>query len=490
MKKLLKFLVISILVLGLSFAMLACTATEAPSDQDVTDGGQTDGDVSSDTDGGITDGGDANGDDIGGDVNDDSGFVDGNFFIFEESADGTGVTLTSVSLTKGMVEIPTTYWGKPVVGISSIAFYSNETVVEVSIPDTVTTIGERAFSACVNLQKVNFGEDSALKSIGDRAFFNCERLVECILPLSIAEIGSEAFANCYDYQNLSAEGVNLSEYTISRLGHSAFENTKWFEDLDTLGDVFIGKCAYTYIVGDNQEGQTYQVEYTSSDVVAVGEKALYGLEYITSVHIGAQVTYIGEKAFCNMPSLQTITVDEANPYYSSEGNCLVEKSTSKLLTAVATSVVPSTVTVIGSEAYAFRRDIGSVTLSNAVVTVEPNAFEGSSLTSITLPEGLSTISERLFLNCDELQSVRIGESVTSIGSAAFNGCTSLKEVTVESEDVLERCSGKLLSPAGLMAYAETVYVKEGMEAISTYLVDSFEVVTSDREGYVKYIIEK
>ncbi|MBQ8178775.1 MAG: leucine-rich repeat domain-containing protein [Clostridia bacterium] len=487
MKKLLKVLLISILVIAFSLTLFACVT---PEDQ---------GDQNDQTDNGTGEGTDLGGDNLGG-GNDtpitptpDSPDKDGistteNIFVFEENAQKTGFILKAVTVKSGTVVIPSDNMGKPVVAIAPLVFYSNDTLVEVTIPDTVESIGERAFSACYNLTTVNFGANSKLKTIGNRAFFNCERLESGSLPVSVKEIGTEAFMNCVEYSVSDSQSATLSDYTFDKLGYSAFHNTKWLNNNTLDGDIRIGKCAYAFTKAE--QGQTYEIEYTQADTLTIAEKALYGAKAVTSVRIGAQITYIGEKALCNMPDLTAITVDEGNAYYASVGNCLIEKATGRVLAGVADSVIPTTATAIGREAFAFRRDITSLTISSSVKTIEPNAFEGSSLTSITLPESVTVISERVFLDCANLQSIHIKSGVTEIKSAAFNGCTSLKEVIIDSEAILELCIGKITSPAGLMAYAETVYVKEGMEASSPYLISNFSVAQSDKDGYIKYQINK
>ncbi|MBR3685302.1 MAG: leucine-rich repeat domain-containing protein [Clostridia bacterium] len=486
MKKLLKILLISVLVVSFIFVLASCvTPTDEDTNQNNTDNtGDTDGDNNSNDDGGstpIT-------------PTPDSPIKDGissteNIFVFEQNSAKNGFILKNVTVKNSVVTIPANYGEKPVTEIAPLVFYSNDTIEEVNIPQTIVTIGERAFSACINLKKVNFEENSTLTTIGNRAFFNCERLTTCTIPLGVKEIGSEAFMNCMEYTSTALQ-ANLSDYSLLKLGHQAFHNTKWFNEKTICGDIRLGKCAYTYTYENYNEGDSISIEYTGADIIAIGEKALYGMENIASVTIGANVSYIGEKALCNMPNLTSITVESGNENYISDGNCLIEKATGKLLTATKNTVIPSYVTTIGEEAYAFRKDITSLTIPNTVTTILNNAFEGSSIVSITLSDELKAIPERAFLDCDKLQSICIKAKVEEIGSAAFNGCTSLKEVTVDSDAILELLIGKLNSPAGLMAYAETVYVLESLENTSPYLSAHFNKVTSDKVGYLKYQIVK
>ncbi len=83
--------------------------------------------------------------------------------------------------------------------------------------------------------------------------------------------------------------------------------------------------------------------------------------------------------------------------------------------------------------YAFWRctSLTSVTIPNSVTTIEQGAFRGcSSLTSVTIPDSVNTMSQAVFYNCSSLTSVKIPDSVTTIEDSAFCGCISLTSVTI------------------------------------------------------------
>lgn len=80
--------------------------------------------------------------------------------------------------------------------IADYAFANYDGLTEVSIPSSITTIGDSAFSSCDNLTKVNFGENSQLKIIGSKAFDGCSSLKEIIIPNGVTQIKEEAFSNC------------------------------------------------------------------------------------------------------------------------------------------------------------------------------------------------------------------------------------------------------------------------------------------------------
>ena len=119
-----------------------------------------------------------------------------------------------------------------------------------------------------------------------------------------------------------------------------------------------------------------------SSVTSIGSNAFSYCSGLTSVAIPSSVTSIGSLAFSDCPSLTSISVDAANTVYDSRNNCnaIIKKSNNQLIAGCKNSVIPSSVTSIGS-----------------------SAFSG----------------------CSGLTSVKIPEGVTSIGSEAFWGCSGL-----------------------------------------------------------------
>ena len=93
--------------------------------------------------------------------------------------------------------------------------------------------------------------------------------------------------------------------------------------------------------------------------------------------------------------------------------------------------IPDSVTSIVSNAFQYCSSLTSVTIPDSVTSIGSNAFYGCrSLTSIVIPQGIPRIENYTFYNCSSLTSVTIPDSVTSIGSNAFNGCSSLTSIVI------------------------------------------------------------
>ena len=129
-------------------------------------------------------------------------------------------------------------------------------------------------------------------------------------------------------------------------------------------------------------------------------------------------------------------VSEGNPVYHSAGNCLIETESKTLVVGCKNSVIPN---------------------DDSVTSIGDWAFARSGLTSITIPDSVTSIGEYAFYGCDSLTSVTIGNSVTSIGYQAFYDCDSLTSVYIT--DIAAWCAIDFGSnEANPLSYANNLYL--------------------------------
>ena len=144
-------------------------------------------------------------------------------------------------------------------------------------------------------------------------------------------------------------------------------------------------------------------------VTTIDMFAFNGCVRLKSLTIPASVNFIGGGAFNNCSGLTSIVVESGNSVYDSRDNCnaIIITATNRLYYACKNTIIPNSVTSIGS-----------------------GAFNGcSNLTSIVIPNSVTSIMSHAFYICSRLTSVTIGSSVTSIGEFVFHGCSSLSSIT-------------------------------------------------------------
>ena len=347
--------------------------------------------------------------------------------------------------------ISSTYNGLPVTEIAESAFEDIEHISSVTIPDSVTTIGVDAFYNCDNLTSVKIG--SSVTAIGFRAFYNCSNLTSVTIPDSVTTIDAGAFCNC---DNLTSVTIGNS---VTTLGYAAFK------DCDGLTSVTIPDSVTTlgYDAFKDCDGLTSVT--IGNSVMGIGEESFYGCRNLTSVYYTGDIV-----GWCGISGLSAVMSKEVDLYINNE--------------KVVDLVIPEDVERINDYAFAYCDSLTSVTLPDSVRTIGDNAFYGcpdelftiyenvkylgtannpyyaliktvtdtdrsyiihkktkvianyafaycDDLTSITIPDLVTTIGNKAFAYCDNLTSVTLPDSVTAIGECAFYRCRDLTSVVFE-----------------------------------------------------------
>ena len=150
-------------------------------------------------------------------------------------------------------------------------------------------------------------------------------------------------------------------------------------------------------------------------VKSIGNYAFDGCESLKNITIPDSVKSIGEDVFYNCTSLTNIEVNEKNKSYSSLNGNLYNKDKTKLIQ------------------YAIGKTDASFTIPDSVTSISNRAFRYcASLTNVTIPDSVTSIGHGAFQMCTILTSITIPDSVTSVGDSAFEHCTSITSVTIPS----------------------------------------------------------
>lgn len=349
--------------------------------------------------------------------------------------------------------------GSGVTEIGDSAFSGCTALTTVNIPDSVINIDAYAFSGCSALKKSVIG--NGIKTIGSHAFYNCQ-LTDITLGENIETIGNYAF---YSNDFIS---ITIPD-SVASIGYNTFAYCDKMTDLvigngvETIGEAAFYKCTALSSI-------TF-----GSNVKSIGKNAFYECDGLTNIALPDSVTEIGESAFYGCNNVTKLTF----------GNGLkrIETNAFRNLNMLTTVTVPDSVEYIGLGAFAYCSSLESITIpfvgesrktekdinqypfgyifgvnnsngtqqsyygsgsktSNSTkygipaslktVTVTGGEilygafYNCSMLTTITIPDNISSIGEYAFYGCSNLKKINIPNSVTKIGNGAFTSCSSLQ----------------------------------------------------------------
>ena len=296
-----------------------------------------------------------------------------------------------------------------VTSIGDCAFENCSSLTDIVIPDGVTNIGKCAFEGCRSLTDIVIPD--GVTSIGDCAFANCFSLTGIVIPDSVTGIGKIAFSGC---SSLSSVVIPDS---VSCIGSGAFKNCS------SLSSLVIPDC-----------------------VTSIGNYAFAYCKSLTDIVIPNSVTSIGDNAFRHCSSLSSVVIPESvvnlngnpfcrwdgglkclSPYFIYDNKVLFDKDKSKIIAFrdknTTSYVIPDSVTRIGESAFRGCSFLNSVVIPDGVTSIGEYAFRHcSSLSSLVIPDSVTSIECYAFSGCESLSSIVIPDSVTSIGYHAFASC--------------------------------------------------------------------
>lgn len=279
-----------------------------------------------------------------------------------------GSKIASVTVPEGVTELKYTFYGfkdlirvtlpKSLTGIGEGTFSNCSSLNDITIPDGVTTIGDRAFLECSSLASATI--PGSVAAIGNFAFSDCSRLTDVTIPSSVTTIGRYAFSDCRSLTSISIpEGLTAI-------------NARVFSSCSSLTSVTI------------PEG-----------VTSIGDSAFWNCSRLTSVTIPQSVTTIGGSAFVSCADLTDVYISDLDAWFQIE----------------------------------FADGFAS-----PFYYAKNLYLNGQLVESLEIPGSVSVIQAGLFRNATCLKRVSIPRSLAGVAANAFEKCTNITEVFYEGSE--------------------------------------------------------
>ena len=305
------------------------------------------------------------------------------------------------------------------------SFYMSKKIKSITLPESVTAIGEYAFGL-TSLSAVTFSK--SLRYIGVRAFDNSTDLSSITLPDSVVIIGEYAFNGC-----TKLSGNLLIPSSVKTIRNSAFNGCS-----NLSGDLIIPSTIdsvgnYAFNTCNNLSSLVIESSNTS-----IGDYAFSGCWKLNSITFPSTLTTIGKNVFSGCYKLESVN-------FPSTLKSIGEGAFSS--TGLSTINFPASLTAIGASSFSLSR-LTSLNIPATLINIGESAFANCfSLNAVSFPSTQKKLSNGLFSGCTSLDHVELSPSLEAIGDNAFNGCTALATINFPASlkyigrSAFSNCSG-------------------------------------------------
>lgn len=329
------------------------------------------------------------------------------------------------------LEIPSSLGGFPVTQIDQLAF-SKSKYTTVSLPDSITSIGYRAFGNSKQLKSIKLPRK--LKKIESATFVGCTKLSEVQFNTKLTMIERFAFSNC-----VSLKRAILPE-SVHTIGSRAFE--KCYK----LNAVSLGKKLNR--IGENAFYRDYALKSIRipSQVIKIEDEAFRQCEALVKVSFDSGRTKIGDGVFqqCTKLKKAVLPKDIRNIPESTFAGCtkltkvvlpkkvaLIKRNAFRDCKSLKTIKLNTKLYAIGDYAFA-QSGLKRISLNQNMQFIGNGAFMRTKIRKFTLTSKITFIGNRVFADCKKLKTISIPSSVKGINPGAFNNCINLQSIRVSS----------------------------------------------------------
>ena len=346
--------------------------------------------------------------------------------------------------------------GDGVKEIGAGAFCSSLTGDHVTLPNSVTHIGDEAFAYNQELRAVFLG--SRTESIGTGAFQYCLNLKKVTLPPTVTHIGSDAFKETLYWHGLLDEFVILGDGILIDY-NGKDKDVVVPEGVKTVVDAFRGKSVERVtlpsglrVIGESAFAYApalQSVHFAAScEPTAVADGAFRSCEALREIELPDSVKHIGDEAFAYCSALADFRFPAALESMGTKTFFKCESLESAILpdgvyspgvgvfsecTQLRTAKLPKSANFF-TDYFSGCTKLEKIDIPNGVQAIGSDAFRAClALREVTLPETLEYIGRSAFKDCSALKRIVFPEHLREIQQTAFEGCTSLSEVILPAD---------------------------------------------------------
>ena len=360
------------------------------------------------------------------------------------------------------------------------AFCLCTALLDVTIPGSVKTVADRAFKLCSQLKNATLSE--GVKELGEEAFCECRALENVSIPKSVTYIGKNAFARGSAYLRLHVNG-NIYAQNYANANGIAYDGAGIEIPADptvVVANCFSGGYQYDRMSDDtawitgysgSEEHLVFPTALDGYPVSAVGEWAFCWNDKLKTVVIPDTVIRINGYAFYNCYHLENVTLPKSVASIGGRAFSGTPWQQKQLVSA-------GWIRLENTDHYVYAGSGGAVTVPTA------RSFDlngNGSITSVSLPEGMTAVPEYAFAECIGLSSVTLPDGLLKVGVGAFQFDESLKHLTIPEtvkyigREAFVGCTGLLLHVVS-GSYAEQYAKENGINYTYSPMDDSKDFV--------------
>ena len=339
------------------------------------------------------------------------------------------------NIEEGLFETPDT-----LTIIGQYAFSGCESLTAIKLGNSVRTVGTGAFSCCTNLISADFSRSSVgmlqnnllqsdknlryfkppkhLESIGYGAFKDCEAIERIPIPPTVRDIGLAAFQHC-----ISLISIQIPR-SITTIKSHTFRNCFALEEVrGGEGIKQIGSSAFYQCISLKDAA----LANLTRNAEQIESAAFYSCRNLQELNLPTSVSDVQDCAFERCSGLLRVSLP--SKLTRIPANLL------KDCYALEEVSVPTDAIYIGPGAFRNCLNLRSINLPHRIIKIPPRAFYGcSSLSRLDLPSKISEIGDSAFAKCKSLKEVSLNCVISDIRDYAFIGCTSLVSFPFEMLD--------------------------------------------------------